>query len=80
MALVVKNPSPSTGDPRDADSVSGSERSLGGGHGNRAWRATAHGIPKSQTRLKQLSTHSRTFRLEYEGAFYSGIQERDAVA
>ena len=93
MARVVKNPSANAGDPRDADSISGSETSLGGGHGNPlqysclenpinrgAWRSIAHGVPKSQTRLKQLSTHSCTLRLEYEGVFYSSIQERDAVA
>ena len=71
VALVVKNPSANAGDPRDADSISGSERSLGGGHGNPlqysclenpinrgALRATARGVPKSQTRLKQLSAHA----------------------
>ena len=25
-----------------------------------AWRATVHGVAKSQTRLKRLSTHTRT--------------------
>ena len=76
---MVKNPSANAGDPRDADSISRSERSFGGGRGdffqyscletpiNRgAWQATAHGVPKSQTRLKQLGTHSLTFRLEYD--------------
>ena len=32
--LVVKNPPANAGDIRDAGSVPGSERSLGGGHGN----------------------------------------------
>ena len=42
MALVVKNPSVSAGDIGDVDSVSGSGRFPGGGHGNPpgilAWR------------------------------------------
>ena len=33
MALVVKNP-PANGDVRDASSIHGSGRFLGGGHGN----------------------------------------------
>ena len=52
-------------------SIPGSGRSLGGGHGNPlqysclenptdsgAWRATVHRVTMSQTRLKQLSTHT----------------------
>ena len=55
---------------RDMDLIPGSGRSPGGGHGNPlqyscledpmdrgAWRATVHGVAKSQTRLKRLSTH-----------------------
>ena len=51
-------------------SIPGSGRCPGGGHGNPlqysclknfmdrgAWWATAHGVAKSQTRLKQLSRH-----------------------
>ena len=34
VALVVKNPLASAGDVRDAGSVPGSGRSLGGGNGN----------------------------------------------
>ena len=34
VALVVKNLPANAGDLRDADSISGSGRSLGGGHGN----------------------------------------------
>ena len=73
MALVVKNLSASSGDLRDADSIPGSRRSPGGGPGNllqnsylenpldrEAWRATVHRVAKSQTRLKQLNTHTRT--------------------
>ena len=33
MALVVKNPAANSGDIRDAGSISGPERSPGGGHG-----------------------------------------------
>ena len=64
VALVVKNPPANAGDLRDSGSISGSGRSSGGGHGNPlqysclenhmdrgAWRATVHGVTKSQTRL-----------------------------
>ena len=34
VALVVKNPSANAGDIRDEDSIPGSGRYLGGGHGN----------------------------------------------
>ena len=34
MALVVKNLSVNAGDIKDASSIAGSGRSLGGGHGN----------------------------------------------
>ena len=63
MALV-KNPPVNAGDVRDAGSISGLERSPGGGLGNlpqysclenpmerRAWWATVHGVAMSQTRL-----------------------------
>ena len=69
MALVVKNPPANAGEIRDEGSTPGSGRSPGGGHGNslqcsclenpmyrEAWWATVHGIAKSQTQLKQLST------------------------
>ena len=71
VALVVKNPSANAGDIRDAGSILGSGRYLGGEHGNPfqyaclenymdrgAWRATVCGVTKSQTRLKQLSMHT----------------------
>ena len=64
VALVIKNSPASAGDVRDMDSIPGSGRSPGGGHGNPfqysymenpidrgAWRATVHGIAKSQTQL-----------------------------
>ena len=66
---VVKNPPANAGDARDVDLIPGSGRSPEGGHGNPpqysclenptdsgAWLATVHGVAKSQTRLKQLST------------------------
>ena len=71
MVLVVQNLPATTGDIRDAGSIPGSGRSLGGGHGNpleysslenfmdrRAWRATVHRVAKSQTQLKQPSMHT----------------------
>ena len=66
--LVVKNLPANTG---DTGSIPGWGRSPGGGRGNPlqcyclenpvnrgAWRATVHGVAKSQTRLKRLSKHS----------------------
>ena len=62
MAPVVKNPSANTRDIRDRGSICGSGRSPGGRHGNPlqysylenpmdrgVWRATLHGVAKSQT-------------------------------
>ena len=69
--LVLKNPPANARDIRDSGSIPGSGRSPGGGHGNplqfsclenlmnrRVWQATVHRVTKSQTRLKQLSTHT----------------------
>ena len=66
---MVKNPAAKTGDVRDVDSISGSGRSPGEGHGNPlqysclenlmdrgAWRATVLRVAKSHTRLKRLNT------------------------
>ena len=71
MVLVVKNLPVNAGDAGDAGSITGLGRSLGGGHGNLlqysclenpmdrgTWQATVHGVAKSQTRLRQLSTHA----------------------
>jgi len=71
VVLVVKNLPAKAGDVRDAASVPGLGRSLGGGHSNQlqnsclensmdreAWRVMVHSVVKSWTRLKQLSTHS----------------------
>ena len=62
VALVVKNPPASAGDVRDVSSIPGSGRSPGEENGNPlqdsclenpmdggAWRATVHGVTKSQT-------------------------------
>ena len=69
-ALAVKNPPADAGDIRDMGSIPGLGRFPRGEHGNtlqysclenpidtRAWLAMVHGVAKSQTRLKQLSTH-----------------------
>ena len=62
VALVVKNPPVNARNVRDASSIPGSGRSLGGGHGSplqhsclenpvdrRAWQATGHGFANSWT-------------------------------
>ena len=64
-ALVVKNLPANAGDERDASSIPGSGRSLGGGHSNPlqnsclknpmdrgAWQAAICGVTKSWTGLK----------------------------
>ena len=69
VVLVVKNPPANAGDVRDVGSIPGSGRSPGEGNGNLlqysclentmdrgAWQATVHGVTKSWTQLKQLST------------------------
>ena len=66
---MVKNPLANSGDVRGAGSIPGLGRSSREWHGNPlqysglenpmdrgAWRATVHGVAKSQTRLKRLST------------------------
>ena len=71
LLLVVKNLPANAGDVTDAGSVPGSERPLGGGHGNPlqysclenpmgrgAWCGTIHRVAKSQTQLKRLNTHT----------------------
>ena len=63
--LVIKNLLANPGDTADTDSLPGSGRSPGGGHGNPlqcsclenpmdrgAWRAVVHGVAQSRTRLK----------------------------
>ena len=71
VVLVVNN-LPANARDIDVGLIPGSGRSPGGGHGNplqnyclenpmdrRAWWATVHGVAKSQTRLKRLTTHTR---------------------
>ena len=68
VALVVENSPANAGALRDAGLIPGLGRFPGEGNGNPlqcsclenpmdrgAWWATAHGIPKNQTRLKQFS-------------------------
>ena len=70
---MVKNLPAYAGDIRDSGSVLGLGRAPGGGNGNPlqysclenpmdrgAWRATVHGVAKSWTQLKPLSTHKNT--------------------
>ena len=74
MALVVKSLPANAGDARDWGSIAGSGRSPGVGNGNLlqdsclensrnrgAWRATVHGVTRSQIRQESpegLSTHA----------------------
>ena len=66
---MVKNPPANAGDTRDMGSIPGWGRSPEGGNGNPlqysflenpmdrgAWWTTVHGVAKSQTQLKGLST------------------------
>ena len=66
-----EEPAGNAGDIRDMGSIPGPGRSPGEGNGNPlqssclenpmdrgAWWATVHGVPRSRTRLKQLSTQS----------------------
>ena len=74
VVLVIKNPPANAGDIRDVGSIPGSGRSPGGGYGNPPqysclenpmdrgpWRATVHGVTKSQTRLQRISTQASAF-------------------
>ena len=73
MVLMIKNPPANAGDIRDSGSIPGSGRSPGGGHGNPlqysclenpvdrgAWWAMVCRATKSRTRLRRLSTYSRS--------------------
>ena len=77
MTLPVKNPPASAGDRKDAGLIPGLGRLPGGGRGSLlqyshlensmdrgAWQATVHGVPKSQTPLKELSKHACTHTLQ----------------
>ena len=69
VALVEKNPPANAGDARDMGSVPGLGRSPGEGNGNPpqysclenpmdagAWKATVHGVAKSQTRMNDFTS------------------------
>ena len=86
VALVVRSPPANAGDVRDAGLIPGSGRSPGEGHGNPlqysclenpmdrgAWQATVHRVAKSQTGLKQLSTHTHIIK-EKMNTQYSGTE------
>ena len=74
VARGVKNLPDNAKDKRDANSIPGSGKSPGGGHGNPlysclenpmnrgAWQATVYRVSKSWTQLKWLSTHAHTVR------------------
>ena len=81
MAQLVKHLPASAGNVRDVGSIPGSGRSAGERNDNPlqycclenpmdrgAWRATVHGVTKSQTQLKWLSTH--TFLLHPHTNFF----------
>ena len=72
MVLLVKNLPANAGDIRDTSSITALGRFPGGGHGNslkysflenpmdrEAWWATAHGVAKSWTQLKRLSSSTK---------------------
>ena len=74
VVLVVKNLPANAEDIRDTGSIPGLEGSPGGGHGHPlqysclensidkgAWQASVHSMAKSQTQLKSLSAHPRTW-------------------
>ena len=85
VAPVVKNPPARAGDTRLMGSIPGLGRSPGGGSGNplhfsclespmdrEAWWTAAHGIIKSCTWLKWLTTHHINFMLKaVEGPFWA---------
>ena len=71
VVLVVKNPPANAGDIRDACLISALGRSPGGGHSNPLqysclenpmdrgpWWSTVHGVAKSWTQQRWLSTHA----------------------
>ena len=71
---MVKNPPVSAGDVRDAGSISGLERSPGGGLGNPpqysclenpmergAWWAIVHGVAKESDTTEQLNSHHHRY-------------------
>ena len=86
MALAVKNLPANAGDRRNADLISESGRSPGGGHGNPlqysclenpmdrgAWQATVHGVAKSWKRLSDFTFTFLFHALEKEMATHSSV-------
>ena len=83
VVLVVKNLPANAGDIKAAALIPESGRSFGGGHDNplqysclsnpmdrEVWWTTVHGVTKSQTQLKQLSTHAHVhFSLTFKDSF-----------
>ena len=80
MELVGKNPLINAGDIRDSGSIPGLGRSSGEGHGDppqysylenpmdsEAWQFTVNRAAKSQTWLKQLSTHPPKYKIFSRG-------------
>ena len=94
MALVGKTLPANSGDIRDAGSIPESGRTPGEGHGNplqhpglensmnrETWQATVHGVTKTRTQLKQLTTNvyqqmdgSRCGEYVYTAQYYSAIK------
>ena len=82
MALLVRNPPAKAGDMRVVGSIPGLGRSPGGGNGSPlhilAWRIPWTEDPgglqsmgsQSQTRLKQLSTHTGVLSQEREEGIF----------
>ena len=83
--IVVK------GDARDSGPIPGLGRSPGGGQDDplqysclenpvdrAAWQATVHGVAKSQTQLKRLSTHTSTITGEERGRSRQGRENTEA--
>ena len=82
VVLVVENLSAEAGGIRDRGSVPGLGRSPGGVNGNPlqysclespmdrgAWQAAVHGITKSRTQLKQLSTCTHVRKHKRKGCY-----------
>ena len=86
---VVKNPPAHAGDARDIGSIPGLERFPRGGNGNPlqysclenpmdrgAWRATVHGVTKSQTWLKLFSAHAHKIMQSISPTYNQGNEGR----
>ena len=79
MALILKNLPANAGDIRDIVSIPGWRRSPGGENGNSlqysclenpmergAWRATVHGVAKSQDTTEELNYKNKSSRERVE--------------